>query len=76
MQIEVAFGELFEVADCRRGGAGVASWVGGGRVEQSEHGPAAGQGVFPGRDHLRGQRGPGGPELVEQAGGMIEHGYQ
>jgi hypothetical protein len=76
MQDLVALGELFQVTDGGCGRAGVTGGVGGGWVEQPEHGPAGGHGVFPRREHLRGQRCPGGAELIEQAGGIIEHGHQ
>jgi hypothetical protein len=43
----VSLGELFQISDGGRGSSGVAGRVGGGWVQQSEHGATAGDGVFP-----------------------------
>ena len=54
-------------------GAGVADWIGGARVEQPEHAAAGSDRLFPCVKQVRDQRGPGGPELVEQAGRVVPH---
>jgi hypothetical protein len=72
----VALGELLKVGHGRRGGAGVPGGVCGAGVEQPEHGASGGDRVFPGVQYVRGERGPGGAELVEQASGFIQHRHE
>jgi hypothetical protein len=69
----VTLGKLLQLGDCGGCDAGVTGGISGGRVQQPEHGSAAGHRVLPRREHLRGQCGPGGPELIEQARGVIQH---
>jgi hypothetical protein len=76
VQGRVALGELFQIGDGGSGSSGVGGWVSGDRVEQSEHGATAGDGVFSHRQHLGSERGAGSTELIEQVGGFVKQGDQ